>query len=58
MLFSKFVLIQGCALIEYENFDEAQTAIRSLDGSDLLMQTIYVDWAFSNGSFKCRNTKR
>jgi len=50
--------VKGYALVEYENFDEAQTAIRSLDGSELLTQTIYVDWAFSNGSFKRRNTKR
>ncbi|KAK1277546.1 hypothetical protein QJS04_geneDACA003648 [Acorus gramineus] len=49
---------QGYALIEYENFNEAQAAISTLNGTGLLMQTISVDWAFSNGPFKRRNTRR
>jgi len=50
--------MQGYALIEYENFNEAQAAIASLDGTELLTQIIHVDWAFSNGPFKRRNTRR
>ena len=50
--------MQGYALIEYENFAEAQAAIASLDGAQLLIQTIHVDWAFSNGPFKRGNTRR
>ena len=41
--------MQGYALIEYENFEEAQLAIKESDGTELLSQIISVDWAFSNG---------
>ncbi|KAK1295384.1 hypothetical protein QJS10_CPA16g01139 [Acorus calamus] len=50
--------VKGYALIEYENFNEAQAAISTLNGTGLLMQTISVDWAFSNGPFKRRNMRR
>ncbi|XP_072955223.1 RNA-binding protein Y14A-like [Typha angustifolia] len=50
--------VKGYALIEYESFEEAQAAIKTLDGTELLTQTIYVDWAFSNGPFKRRNARR
>ncbi|KAF3452505.1 hypothetical protein FNV43_RR02938 [Rhamnella rubrinervis] len=43
--------VKGYALIEYENFEEAQAAISAMNGAELLTQTIIVDWAFSNGSF-------
>ncbi|KAK1278538.1 hypothetical protein QJS04_geneDACA022230 [Acorus gramineus] len=50
--------VKGYALIEYENFNEAQAAISTLNGTEMLMQTISVDWAFSNGPFKRRNMRR
>ncbi|XP_008793677.1 RNA-binding protein Y14A-like [Phoenix dactylifera] len=50
--------VKGYALIEYETFEEAQDAIAALNGTELLTQTIYVDWAFSNGPFKRRNARR
>lgn len=50
--------VQGYALIEYENYREAQAAISTLNGAELLTQTINVDWAFSNGPFKRRNMRR
>ncbi|XP_010279535.1 PREDICTED: RNA-binding protein 8A-like [Nelumbo nucifera] len=50
--------VKGYALIEYENFEEAQAAISAINGTELLTQTIYVDWAFSNGPFKRRNMRR
>ncbi|KAF9592570.1 hypothetical protein IFM89_016021 [Coptis chinensis] len=51
--------VKGYALIEYERFEEAQTAISESNGVDLLGQTLSVDWAFSNGPFfKKRNMRR
>ncbi|GFY94308.1 RNA-binding (RRM/RBD/RNP motifs) family protein [Actinidia rufa] len=50
--------VKGYALIEYENFEEAQKAINEMDGTELLTQTINVDWAFSRGPFKRRNIRR
>ncbi|KAJ6806450.1 RNA-binding protein 8A-like isoform X1 [Iris pallida] len=50
--------VKGYALIEYESYNEAHAAISTLNGTELLTQTIYVDWAFSNGPFKRRNTRR
>ncbi|EEE60154.1 hypothetical protein OsJ_13057 [Oryza sativa Japonica Group] len=39
----------GYALVEYESFEEAQTAIKAMNGTQLLTRTVYVDWAFSRG---------
>ncbi|RCV40313.1 hypothetical protein SETIT_9G042600v2 [Setaria italica] len=43
---------KGYALIEYESFEEAQAAIRAMNGTQLLTKTVYVDWAFSRGPIK------
>ncbi|CAN6322207.1 unnamed protein product [Urochloa humidicola] len=43
---------KGYALIEYESFEEAQAAIRAMNGTQLLTMTVYVDWAFSRGPIK------
>ncbi|XP_043702439.1 RNA-binding protein Y14-like [Telopea speciosissima] len=50
--------VKGYALIEYENFEEAQAAISEMNGAELLTQTITVDWAFSNGPSKRRSMRR
>ncbi|OEL23915.1 RNA-binding protein 8A [Dichanthelium oligosanthes] len=50
--------VQGYALIEYENFEEAQAAIKELDGTELYSQIISVDWAFSSGPAKRRNGQK
>ncbi|KAL4196108.1 hypothetical protein AMTRI_Chr04g244390 [Amborella trichopoda] len=53
------ICIRGYALIEYEDFKEAQSAILTMNGQQLLEQTISVDWAFSNGpSNKRRGIRR
>lgn len=57
-----FWVIKGYALIEYENFEEAQNAISSMNGAEFLTQTLTVDWAFSsgssaNGAMKRKNTR-
>ncbi|RZC79013.1 hypothetical protein C5167_003229 [Papaver somniferum] len=36
----------------------SQSAISAMNGAELLTQIISVDWAFSNGPFKQRNTRR
>ncbi|KAI3965838.1 hypothetical protein MKX01_010795 [Papaver californicum] len=50
--------VKGYALIEYEEFEEAQSAISTMNGVELLTQSISVDWAFSNGPSKRRNMRR
>lgn len=37
---------KGYALIEYANFQEAQTAIREMNGEEIYDKKIKVDWAF------------
>ena len=37
---------QGYALVEYETFEDAQNAIKNLEGSSILGQQIHADWAF------------
>ncbi|KAI3449998.1 hypothetical protein Pfo_006663 [Paulownia fortunei] len=50
--------VKGYALIEFEKFDEAERAINEINGTELLTQTINVDWAFSKGPFRRRNMRR
>ncbi|EES17679.1 hypothetical protein BDA96_09G039300 [Sorghum bicolor] len=50
--------VKGYALIEYEKFEEAQAAIKELDGAELHEQIMSVDWAFSSGPAKRRNTRK
>lgn len=50
--------VKGYALIEYEKFEEAQNAISSLNGTELLEQIINVDWAFCNGPIKRKNMRQ
>jgi len=37
---------QGYALVEFTEYDEANSAIKGMNGKDLLGQNIQVDWAF------------
>ncbi|KAF5784204.1 putative RNA-binding motif protein [Helianthus annuus] len=50
--------VKGYALIEYENYEEAEKAITTMDGGELLTQTVNVDWAFSKGPFRRINNRR
>ncbi|KAK7817057.1 rna-binding protein y14 [Quercus suber] len=47
--------LMGYALIEYDNFEAAQDAISTMNGTELFDSTISVDWAFccdpSNASY-------
>ncbi|KAF2608929.1 hypothetical protein F2Q68_00043569 [Brassica cretica] len=53
--------VKGYALIEYEKIEEAQNAIKAMNGAELLTQNVSVDWAFSNGpnagSYRRRNMR-
>lgn len=50
--------LKGYALIEYENYDEANNAREALDASDLLGQTVGVNWAFVKGPRKTSRRTR
>ena len=39
--------VKGYALIEYEQYNDALSAIKGLNGKPLLGQNINVSWAFS-----------
>ncbi|WZY96936.1 hypothetical protein YC2023_069265 [Brassica napus] len=58
-LYIGLVDLMGYALIEYEKSEEAQKAIKAMNGAELLTQNVSVDWAFSNGpnagSYRRRN---
>ncbi|KAI3677223.1 hypothetical protein L1987_86846 [Smallanthus sonchifolius] len=50
--------VKGYTLIEYENYEEAEKAITTMDGGELLTQTVNADWAFSKGPFRRINNRR
>ncbi|CAM9596108.1 unnamed protein product [Choristocarpus tenellus] len=45
--------VKGYALVEFEEKDEAESAIADLDDSDLLGQKLHVAWAFIKGKMMC-----
>jgi len=44
--------VKGYALIEYKDKKEAQTAMDSMNGQEILGQKVHVDWAFKKGAVK------
>jgi RNA-binding protein 8A len=45
---------QGYALVEYEDLKQAQDAISTMNGAQLMGASISVDWAFSRGPSRKR----
>lgn len=43
--------VKGYALVEYEAIQEAENAIKQMNGSLILDQEIHVDWAFAQRNF-------
>eukprot|EP01038_Epipyxis_sp_PR26KG_P010073 gene10073-13536_t len=39
--------VKGYALVEYETYEEALTTIKSLNGAEILGQSVQVGWAFT-----------
>ena len=44
------VVLQGYVLLEYEERQEAEDAIASMNGQEFLTRRIKVDWAFKKSS--------
>jgi len=42
--------VKGYALVEYETLEEAERAIKGMDGVEFMDHSLHVDWAFTKGA--------
>ena len=46
--------LKGYALVEFESYKAALSALENLNGTEILGKTVHIDWAFTKGPLKTR----
>lgn len=50
--------LKGYALVEFENYKSAASALEHLNGTEILGQVVRIDWAFTKGPLNGRRRHR
>ena len=49
--------LKGYALVEFESYKSALSALENLNGTEILGQTVNIDWAFTKGPLRSRRQR-